>query len=346
MKRHGNLFEKIVDMDNLHYAFKKAKKGKTWMKAVQAFERDLENNLLKIQEMLVSKTFTTSNYNIKYAYYPKFREIFVVPFDPDRIVQHALMAVVEPIWDSILIDNSLSCRTGKGVQKGYELAALYTNTNKYCLKCDISKFYPSINHDILYKIIEHKIKCKDTLWLIKDIVYSYGRQYNTEANSPIGNYTSQWFGNLYLDIVDRLATQHFKVDYIRYCDDFIFFSNDKNKLNKIKTMLPEFLMEHRKLRLSKCELFPTSTGLDFIGYRFFPNKYILLRKRVAKTMKKRLLRIHRKLGRGGNPLNIRTRSIVASAYGLLKRCDSYNFRKSVRFNHLLKQCRIRVRRKK
>ena len=346
MKRHGNLFEKIVDMDNLRYAFKRARKGKTWMKAVKAFELNLEENLLAIQKKLIDKTFTTSEYRIKYAYYPKFREIFVVPFNPDRIVQHALMAVVEPIWDKILIDNSLSCRTGKGVQKGYELAALYTNTNKYCLKCGISKFYPSINHDILYKIIERKIKCKDTLWLLKDIVYSYGKQYNTESNSPIGNYTSQWFGNLYLDIVDRLATQHFKVDYIRYCDDFIFFSNDKTKLNEIKSMLPKFLMEQRKLRLSKCELCPTKTGLDFICYRFFPQRYILLRKRVAKNMKKRLLCIHKKLDRGGNPLSIKIRSVVASANGLLKRCNSHNFKKSVGFNSLLRRCKIRVRKKK
>jgi RNA-directed DNA polymerase len=346
MKRHGNLFEKIVDIDNLRLAFKKAKKAKAWMKSVKAFEEDFENNLLKIQESLINKTFTTSPYKTKYAYYPKFREIFVVPFAPDRIVQHALMSVVEPIWDKILVDNSTSCRTGKGVESAFKLAAKYINTNKYYLKCDISKFYPSIDHDILYSIIERKIKCKDTLWLLKDIVYSFGRQFDTDKNSPIGNYTSQWFGNLYMDLVDRLATQELKVDYIRYCDDFIFFSDDKKLLNEVKKMLPDYLMEHRKLRLSKCELCPSSVGLDFIGYRFFPKGYILLRKRVAKVMKRRLLRIQRKLDRGGNLLNRRTRSSVASAEGLLRRCNSHNFKKAVNFSSLLKRVKIKVRKHK
>ena len=346
MKRHGNLFEKIVDIDNLHEAYRKAKRAKSWMKAVKGFEDNLEENLLDIQKSLVEKTFTTSPYKIKYAYYPKFREIYVVPFAPDRIVQHALMSVIEPIWDKILVDNTVSCRKGRGVEEAYKMAAKYVNTNKYCLKCDMSKFYPSIDHDILYNIIERKIKCKDTLWLIKDIVYSFGRQFNTDKNSPIGNYTSQWFGNLYMDLVDRLATQELKVDYIRYCDDFLFFSDDKEKLKEIQKMLPDYLMEHRKLKLSKNELFPTRVGLDFIGYRFFPQGYILLRKRVAKVMKRRMLRIHRKLDRGSNPLNKRTRSSVASAEGLLRRCNSHNFKKAVNFSSLLKRVKIKVRKHK
>ena len=107
MKRHGNLFEKIVDIDNLHEAYRKAKRAKSWMKAVKGFEDNLEENLLDIQKSLIEKTFTTSPYKIKYAYYPKFREIYVVPFAPDRIVQHALMSVIEPIWDKILVDNTV-----------------------------------------------------------------------------------------------------------------------------------------------------------------------------------------------------------------------------------------------
>ena len=346
MKRHGNLFHKIVEMDNLHLAYKKAKKAKSWMKAVKGFEDNLEENLLQIQQSLINKTFTTSPYKTKYAYYPKFREIYVVPFAPDRIVQHALMSVVEPIWDKILVDNTVSCRKNRGVEQAYHMAAKYVNTNKYCLKCDISKFYPSINHDILYNIIERKIKCKDTLWLIKDIVYSFGRQFDTDTNSPIGNYTSQWFGNLYMDMIDRFAVHEVKVNYVRYCDDFLFFSDDKAKLKEIQKMLPDYLMEHRKLRLSKNELFPTSVGLDFIGYRFFPQGYILLRKRVAKVMKRRLLRIHRRLDRGGNPLNKRTRSSVASAVGLLKRCNSYDFKKATNFYSLLKHVKIKTRKRK
>ena len=343
MRRHGNLFEKIVDMDNLRTAFKKSKKAKSWMKAVKEFESDLDNNLLRIQNSLLNKTFTTSKYKVKYAYYPKFREIYVVPFDSDRVVQHALLNVLEPIWDKILVDNSMSCRKGKGVEEAYRKTAEYVNTNRYCLKCDVSKFYPSVVHDIMFDVVKRKIKCKDTLWLLKDIIYAFGRQFNTTKNTPIGNYTSQWFGNLYLDILDRKATQEYKVDYIRYCDDFIFFSDDKELLNRIKEEIVPFLIEERQLTLSKCELFPVRNGLDFIGYRFFPQGYILLRKRVAKTMKKRMNRITRKLNRGGNPNNIRLRSSVASAVGLLRRCNSHNFKKAIGFRSLLKRCNIKTK---
>lgn len=341
MKRHGNLFPKIVDMDNIRLAYQRAKRQKGWMRAVKKFSNNLEANLLAIQQSLINKTFTTSPYRIKYAYYPKFREIFIVPFAPDRIVQHALMSVVEPIWDSMLIDNTVSCRKGMGTERAYQLAAKFVNTNSYCLKCDISKFYPSINHDILFDLIQHKIKCPDTLWLLKDIVYSYGRQFNTETNSPIGNYTSQWFGNLYMDIIDRLAINEFKVDYVRYCDDFLFFSNSKEQLRTIQDMLPEYLFEQRKLKLSKSNIFPTSLGLDFIGYRFFPDDYILLRKRVAKVYKRRFRGLHKLVDKGNDISKFRkAKGQIASAVGLLERCDSHNFKLSTGFYSLVKEAEI------
>ena len=347
MKRYGNLFPSIVDEENIYLAYKRAKEGKTWMRAVKKFESDLDKNLYLIREMLVNKTFTTSPYRIKYAYYPKFREIFIVPFAPDRIVQHALMAVVEPIWDKLLIDNTVSCRKNKGTDAAFRYAAKYVNTNKYCLKCDISKFYPSINHDILFDIIQHKIKCKDTLWLLQDIVYSYGRQFDTTTNSPIGNYTSQWFGNLYMDVIDRLAVEEFKVDYLRYCDDFLFFSNDKVKLNYIMQMLPELLYEKRKLNLSKMQLFPTTNGLDFIGYRFFPQGYILLRKRVAKVVKRRIRRLHRRTTVGLDfKKSSKARGQLASTIGLLSRCNTHNLKLRLGFYRLVQKSSIKPKKKR
>ena len=346
MKRYGNLFPKIVEMDNLFLAERRARAAKGWMRAVQVFELNLENNLRHIRNSLINHTFTTSPYRTKYAYYPKFREIFIVPFAPDRIVQHALMAVVEPIWDSILIDNTVSCRKGRGIDYAFTLSAKFVNTNKYCLKCDISKFYPSINHNILFDLIQRKIKCPDTLWLIKDIVYSYGRQFNTETNSPIGNYTSQWFGNLYLDIIDRFATQVLKVDYIRYCDDFIFFSNDKEQLQDIVEFLPEFLWDTRRLKLSKCDLFPTSRGLDFVGYRFFPSGYILLRKRTVKALKRRFKRLYRRIDNGAKVTHSSIRGKVASAIGLLSRCNAHNLKKHIRFYTLVRKVKIKPKKKR
>ena len=337
MKRHGNLWEKIIDIENIRIAYNNAKRNKKHLRGVRRFEMDVEDGLLKIQNMLLNKTFRTSPYHKKLAYYPKFREIWVVPFFPDRVVQHALMRVVEPIWDKLLSSNTMSCRKGKGVELAATKTYEYVKRNKYCLKCDISKFYPSINHDIMYKLVQHKIKCKDTLWLLKDIIYSFGG----ETNSPIGNYTSKWFGNLYLDTIDKWATQVWKVDYVRYCDDFIFFSDDKTKLNQIAKLLPDKLLKERKLKLSKLDLFPTTRGIDFIGYRFFNQGYILLRKRIAKVLRRRLIRIANKLESG--ILTRRIQGQVAAAIGLLRRCNSYNFKKSVNLSKIIELTGIKTK---
>ena len=207
MKRHNNLFEQIVSIENIKLAAAKAKKGKMWQDTIKRFEKDEEQNLVKLRHSLEDQTFTTSAYKIKRIYEPKERDIYVLPFYPDRIVQHAIMNVLEPIWDNLFIHNSYACRKGKGQHRGSTKCAEYVRKNKYCLKCDIKKFYPSINHDILFNIIKKKIKCKKTLNLLHDIIYSI----EGETNTPIGNYTSQWFGNLYLNELDMYVKHVLKI---------------------------------------------------------------------------------------------------------------------------------------
>lgn len=334
MKRHGNLWPRIAEWENLVKAYRKARKGKSRMKNVQKFELDIEGNLRRIHKSLLDKTYRTSGYNTKFVHEPKFRTVYTLPFNPDRIVQHAMMNVVEPIWDKLLIEYSYSCRTGKGVSAGHKRAVKLIRTNRYCLKCDISKFYPSINQDIMFEIVQHKIKCPDTLWLLDDIIHSFPG----ETNVPIGNYTSQWFANLYMDAVDQWAVHELKVDYMRYCDDFCFMSNDKGVLNAIKAELPQFLWEERRLTLSKLDLFPTARGMDFLGYRFFPNGTILLRKRVAKTIKRRMAKIVYRIHCGDDPEQYR--SSVASALGILKQCHSYNLRQAIKLRWLVNKVGI------
>lgn len=167
MKRHGNLFQKIVATENIYLAYCKARKGKRWQRKVQAFEKNLDVNIENIHKSLINRTFCTSEYRSKMIYEPKEREIFILPFAPDRIVQHALMNIIEPIWDAMMIHNNYACRIGKGIHAGSKKTMEYIRKNDYCLKCDISKFYPSVDHNILYKILRRKIKCADTLWLIK-----------------------------------------------------------------------------------------------------------------------------------------------------------------------------------
>ena len=319
MRRHNNLYNKITDINNIRKAYLDAKKGKGWQNTVKNFELNLEENLLAIQQSLINKTFTTSSYKTKIITEPKKREIFVLPFAPDRIVQHALLNVLEPIWDKLFIFDSYACRKGKGIHKGSSRTMRAVRNNKYCLKMDIKKFYPSIDHDILYSIVQKKIKCLDTLWLIKDIIYSIGG----EKNVPIGNFTSQWFGNLYMNEVDQwLKHQHKIKYYVRYCDDFCVYSNDKKYLHQIAKAVEEYLDKNLKLCFSKCDVFPVIQGVDLLGYRHFP-EYILLRKSTAKRVKKRLIGLPKLLKKG--LINFEQfRSSIASTWGWVKWSNSYN----------------------
>jgi RNA-directed DNA polymerase len=330
MKRHGNLFEQIVDLDNIYLAYRKARKGKGWQDTVKSFERNLDENILSIRDSLINKTFTTSPYKTKTIYEPKQRVVYKLPFNPDRIVQHALMNVIEPIWDRMFIFDSYACRQGKGIHAGSKRTMEFVRRNRYCLKCDVSKFYPSVDHDILFEIVQRKIKCKGTLWLFEDIIYSFPGG----KNVPIGNYTSQWFGNLYLNELDQLLKHQYHIrDYIRYCDDFLLFHDDKKYLGEMAKVIEDFLWERLQLQFSKCDLFPVSRGVDFLGYRHFKD-YILVRKSTAKRVKKRLKRLPVLLEKGIITPE-QYRSSLASTMGWLKWANSYNLRNSLGIDNLM-----------
>jgi RNA-directed DNA polymerase len=332
MKRYGDLYSKITDISNIRLAYIKARKGKRWQSTVKKFEANLEENLLKIQKMLVDKTYVTSKYVSKTIYEPKERLIYKLPFAPDRIVQHAIMTVVEPIWESFFISDSYACRKNKGIHAGSRRTMGFVRRNKYCLKCDISKFYPTMNHDVLYKIICRKIKDKDVLSLMKEIIESIGG----DTNVPIGNYTSQWMGNLYLNEIDQRVKHVYKIkDYVRYCDDFLLFSNDKVLLKNILEDMEGYINHELKLKLSKKDIFQVSRGIDFLGYRHF-RKYILLRKSTAKRVRKRLKILPYLLNKGVVTKD-QYRSSLASTSGWLKWANSYNLRNKLCIGSLLKE---------
>lgn len=327
MKRHGNLFDSITSVDNLHLAYRNARRGKAWQYTVKNFDRNAEENLTAIQQSLVQKTFKTSPYKTKIITEPKVREIYILPFAPDRIVQHALMNVIEPIWEGLFISDSYACRKGKGIHAGSRRTMEFVRQNKYVLQCDISKFYPSMDHDVLYELVQKKIKCKGTLSLLKNIIYSVPG----DKNVPIGNYTSQWFGNLYLNEIDQLLKHQYKVKhYLRYCDDFCLFHDDKQFLNEMKLVIKDFAATKLKFRLSKCELFPVSDGVDFLGYRHFRN-YVLLRKSTAKRISKRL-QILSKLYEAGRITIDHIRASIASSQGWLKWANTKNLQVALQIN--------------
>ena len=328
MKRHGNLWNKIVSYDNLYLAYKSAKRGKGTRTAITDFEKDIEGNLKKLHLMLVNRTFTTSKYESKTIYEPKIREIYILPFYPDRIVQHALLQVIIPIWDNLMIDDSYACRQGKGMHQASAKTMEHVKKYDYCLKCDIKKFYPSIKHDILTRIIERKIKCKDSLWLLKDIINSF----EGDKNTPIGNYTSQWFGNLYMNEVDTYVKDKKYQAYIRYCDDFVIFSNDKKDLHLLKLEIEAFLASKLSLKFSRWSIFHVNQGIDFLGYRHFRNK-ILLRKTTSKRVVKRVKNLPINYNNGIITLE-QFESSLASTMGWLKWANTFNLREMLNMKQL------------
>jgi len=335
MRRHGNLWGKITDIENIHLAFQKAALHKSSYKDVQRVRKNLEELLENIRLALINKTFTTSQYQEKIIHEPKERVIYRLPFYMDRIVQWALMLLMAPIWGKLFIHDSYACLENKGIHAGSLRTMEFVRQNKYVLKCDISKFYPSVDHDILMEIIQKKTKCPDTLWLIEDIV----RSYPGGKNVPIGNYTSQWFGNLYLNEVDQyvkhdLQKKYGRLDYLRYCDDFCLFNDNKNTLKECRAELADFIGERLKLRFSKCDVFPVSRGVDFLGYRHFDN-YILLRKRTAKRVRKRLAMLPY-LYKNKKITAEQYRSSVASAWGWMKHANTHNLQVAVELKKLIK----------
>lgn len=330
VKRHSNLFDKIIDRDNLYIAFTMARKGKRWQRKVRRVEQNIDEYLDRLHDELESGTYHTSAYKTKVIYEPKERTIYILPFYPDRIVHHAVMLVLEPIWDKLMYFHSYSCRKGKGQHKGSTLCMEYARRYKYVLKCDVSKFYPSVNHEILKRIIRRKIKDKRLLNLLDEIIDSA----DGETNVPIGNYLSQWFGNLYLNELDTFVKHDLRVKpYIRYCDDFVLFSNDKTELHEWARQIEHYLASSLELKLSKCNVFPVAQGIDFLGYRHFPQK-ILCRKRTAKRMKRHVKETMHLLNTE-RITHEQAESKLASVHGWIKHAQVYNLRQTLDLDELI-----------
>ena len=333
MKRHGHLWDKLVDHENLRLAIKNASRGKRWQRKVKKVLAREDECVQELHNMLISGQYHTAKYKTKVIYEPKQRTIFILPFYPDRIVHHAIMQVLEPIWDGLLISDSYACRIGKGQHAGSRRCMQWTRQFKYCLKCDVSKFYPSLDHEVLRKIIRKKLKDPFLLNLLDEIIGSVPNG----KNVPIGNYLSQWFGNIYLNELDTFIKQEKRIKpYLRYCDDFVIFSNDKSELHALAGEIKDFLGSKLLLRLSKCEVFPVTQGIDFLGYRHFPQGYILVRKSTAKRVKKRMSVVLHELESGRLTVE-RATAKVASTEGWLKHANTRHFSLSLKLAEIKKE---------
>lgn len=335
MKRYGNLWNEIISEENLRRAYKNAchstnKKSHATKNAIRRTKEHLDDCIHYLRYILTHETWRPSKYKERVIYEPKKRTIYIAKFFPDRVLHHALIDVVSQVWDKMMIHDTYACRVGKGQHKGSRRCMEYIRHYKYCLKCDISKFYPSLDHDVIKAIIRRKLKEKKLLHMMDLIVDSFpGRK-----NAPIGNLTSQWFGNLYLGELDDFIKQTLRVKgYLRYCDDFILFGNDKRALRETGEQVKGFVESHLLLSFSKFDLFPVARGIDFLGYRHFPNGCILLRKSTAKRMKRKikelphLVRHHRKSPE-------KALSTIASIEGWLKHANTHHLKMSLQLQEL------------
>lgn len=228
MKRIGNLYEKVISLENLRLADEKARKGKLRSYGVMVHDKRREANLIALHESLKNGTFRTSKYHVFTIYEPKERLIFRLPYFPDRILHHAIMNILEPIWVSVFNKNTYSCIKNRGIHKCAKdvKRALKQDPDgtRYCLKIDVRKFYPSINHDLLKQIVRRKIKDKRLLALLDEII-------DSADGVPIGNYLSQYFANLFLAYFDHWLKEQKRVKYYwRYADDIVILAHDKDSL--------------------------------------------------------------------------------------------------------------------
>ena len=330
MKTYKHLWEDFISEENFRLAYKNSIKRKRKQRQIASFQKDIEKNLEEIRQRVISGEFHTSKYREMTIYEPKERIIYKLPYNPDRIVQHAVMNILKPILTNLLIENTYACIEGRGTHKASQKCAEFTRKYDYCLKCDIRKFYPSIDQKILSDMLHRIIKDKRFMALVDDIVFSFPGG----KNAPIGNYCSQWFGNFYLSKLDNFILHDLKCKgYLRYCDDFILYSNSKTFLQSCKSMIRYFLSEELKLDFSKSEVFQTKQGVDFCGYRHF-KKYLLLRKSTAKRMKRRFMKI-----KIDGEEKEKILGQIASANGQLKHCCGHNLRESINLTSLERRLR-------
>lgn len=308
-------------MDNIREAHKNARRGKAHYKEVKMVDADPEKYFGIIQQQLKAKTYKTSQYTVfTRRDQGKERVIYRLPYFPDRIVHHCIMQVVEPIWSKVFIRDTYSSLKNRGVHDGvrrvHKALAIDHDGTKYCLKMDVKKFYPSINHVVLQRIIRNKIKDPDLLWILDEVIKS------NPDGVPIGNYLSQYFGNLYLTGLDHWIKETLRCKhYFRYCDDLVILHEDKEFLHKARVEIEEKLKELKLTLKSNWQVFPVDVrGVDFLGYRFYKT-HTLLRKRVAKQMVKRLTAVKNKADTMEPAKLI---SCVMSYYGWQKHANAWN----------------------
>lgn len=327
MKRYGDLWDKIIDKENIKMAHKMARKDKSFYAEVQYVDANLDEAVDEIYEMLKNKTYTIkpSDYT-KFTKWDKtkFRDIYKLDYFPHRIIQHCLLLQTKEIFINSFISQTYASIPSRGIHLALKTLRNYLQdeeNTQYCLKIDIHHFYPSINRKILKNQLRIKFKDKDFMWLSDTIIDSM----EGEKGIAIGSLASQYFSNFALSKFDHWIKEDKKIKYYqRYMDDCIFLSSSKEKLHQLLNEIIIYLKDNLDLELKpNYQIFPVDDrGIDFLGYRSFRN-YTILRKSTYKKFKKKMLRISKLYKKYGN-LTYNQVCTVNSYLGWLKWCNCNN----------------------
>jgi retron-type reverse transcriptase len=341
----ADLFDKIISIENLFVAWKEFRSGKRHKSDVRIFERNLEENLFSLRESLITGTYQHGIYSSFYINDPKARSIQKAEV-VDRVLHHAIYRILYPLFDKSFISDSYSCRLDKGTHNAVnrlEYFARKVSQNYTCpcfaLKCDVKKFFASVNHRLLKNIIRKKIEDEDVIWLLNEIISSFpldspagpNRERERERERersclrqeslfsrkgiPIGNLTSQLFANIYLNELDVFIKHNLRAKYyVRYCDDFVILSRDRDYLNDLIAKITDFLESKLQLSLheNKIEIRKLHQGIDFLGYVVLPGCKIMR----SKTKRRMLRKVDK--------------TNESSYLGLLKHCKGYKLEKKVK----------------
>ncbi len=314
-RRFAELYPRICDFENLWHAYRAAVRGKRAKTEVARFEFHVEERLLDLERALKAKTYRPGAYRSFYIRDPKRRLISAAPFR-DRVVHHALCRVIEPVFEATFIDDSCANRVGRGTHAALDRAQDFARRYRYCLQCDVREFFPSIDHAILRGILARKLACEDTLGLCDAILASGAgvleREYTQvyfpgddlfaaarPRGLPIGNLTSQFWANCYLNELDQLVKRELRCPaYLRYVDDFLLFADDKPSLWAWRSAIRERLAALRlTLHEASSTVYPVSTGIAFLGFRLYPG-HRRLKRRNGVMFGRRLARTARACARG------------------------------------------------
>jgi retron-type reverse transcriptase len=347
VKRHGFLWEQLISFASLLQASEKARRGKRLRSGTAAFECELEKELWALHAELAARTYRPGPYRTFTIHEPKKRLISAAPYR-DRVVHHALVGVLEPIFERSFVPDSFACRKGKGTGAAVDRCQHYARQFRYVFKADVEKFFPSIDHAILKELLARKVKDPDVLrladlivdhsnpqeevqrWFADDDLFAPGER---RRGLPLGNQTSQFFANVYLDPLDHFVRDRPGAGgYVRYVDDFLVFADDKAFLAEVRRRVVDFLAGLRlRLHATKNAVFPVAEGIRFLGFRVLRSHRRLAPENVWR-FRRRLRRLQRQYAERQIALDDARRRIV-SWIGHARQADTWKLRRRLFREH-------------